>query len=259
MEFNNTLSFAAGLEWSKSYELTRSISFTTGPSEDSVVFVAVPIDRYIYQTIASSDPAAQGETYTIDLPRNLIQLIATRDYYNASIQPDAMHIDDRVFSHVPGRISSYPNEGEKDLILATEKTRLEEARYTLFDPVFSYFDPVDALGGLEVGPISVGEGSGATELSLEYVETKGLANSLELAYEHSFDAAYGGKVGWSLGISFGRTLSISHGDSTTYSGTIGSIERSLFPYNRYGFGLFTYVKALDGQEFEVINYWVETN
>jgi hypothetical protein len=259
VEFNNTLSFAAGLEWSKSYELTRSLSFTTGPSEDSVVFVTVPIDRFTYETIASTDPAALGETYTIDLPRNLIQLIATRDYYNASIQPDAMHIDDRVFSHVPGRISSYPTEGGKDLILATEKTRLDEARYTLFDPTLSYFDPVDALGGLEVGPISVGEGSGATELALEYVETQGLANSLELAYEHSFSAAFGGKVGWSLGISVGRTLSISHGDSTTYSGTIGSIEKTLFPDNRYSFGLFTYLKALDGQEFEVVNYWVEKN
>jgi len=257
VEFNNTLSIAAGLEWSKSYELTRSLSFTTGPSEDSVVFVTVPIDRFTYETIASTDPAALGEIYTIDLPRNLIQLIATRDYFNASIQPDAMHIDERVFSHVPGRISSYPTEGEKDLILATEMTRLDEARYTLFDPVLSYFDPVDALGGLEVGPISVGEGSGATELALEYVETKGLANSLELAYEHSFSAAFGGKVGFSAGISAGRTLSISHGDSTTYSGTIGSIERTLFPDNRYSFGLFTYVMALDGQEFEVVNYWVE--
>ncbi len=259
VEFNNTLSFSAGLEFSKSYELSRSLSFTTGPSEDSVVFLTVPIDRYTYETIASSDPATLGETYTIDLPRDLIQLIATREYYNASIQPDALHIDDRVFTHVPQRISSYPTKSEKDLILVTEKNRLEDARYTLFDPLISAFDPVEALGGLEIGPISVGEGSGATELSLEYVETRGVANSLELAYEYSFNAAFGGKVGFSAGIAAGRTLSISHGDSTTYSGTIGSIEHTLFPDNRYSFGLFTYVQALDGQEFEVINYWVEQN
>ena len=258
-DFKNTLSFAASHEASKSYELTRSLAFTTGPSEDSVVFVAVPIDRYTYQTIASTDPAALGEPYDILLPRDLIQLIATREYYNASIQPDALHIDDRVFTHIPGRISSYPNASQKDQILATEKSRLDEARYTLFDPALSAFNPVEALGGLEIGPISVGEGSGATELSLEYVESKGKANSLELAYEYSFNAMFGGEVGFSVGLSAARTLSVSHGDSTTYSGTIGSIEKTLFPDNRYSFGLFTYVKALDGQEFEVINYWVEKN
>jgi len=259
IDFKNTLSFAASREWSKSYELTRSLSFTTGPSEDSVVFVAVPIDRYTYQTISSSDPAAIGEPYDILLPRDLIQLIATREYYNASIQPDAMHIDSRVFTHVPGLISSYPSKSEKDLTLANEKSRLDEARYALFNPAISAFNPVTALGGLEIGPISVGEGSGSTELSLEYVESKGKANSLELAYEYSFNAMFGGQVGFSVGLSASRTLAVSHGDSTTYSGTIGSIEKTLFPDNRYSFGLFTYVQALDGQEFEVINYWVEKN
>lgn len=257
LEYKSKLSFAASHEWSRSYELTRSLTFTTGPAEDSVVFTAVPLDRYTYETIVSSNPATLGTTYIVELPRDLIMLIASRDYYNASIQPDALHIDDRVYTHVPGRISSYPTKGDKDFILATEKSRLEDARDHLYDPLLSAFDPVEALGGLEIGPISVGEGSGATELALEYVETKGKANALELAYEFEFEVAYGQLAGISLGLSGTRTLSISHGDSTTYSGTIGSIERTLFPDNRYSFGLFTYVQALDDQEFEVINYWVE--
>jgi len=257
LEYKNKLSFAASHEWSKSYELTRSLTFTTGPSEDSVVFTAVPLDRYTYETIVSSNPATVGTTYIVELPRDLIMLIASRDYYNASIQPDALHIDERVFTHVPGRISSYPTKGDKDFILATEMSRLDEARYTLFDPLLSEFDPVEALGGLETGPISVGEGSGATELALEYVETTGKANALELAYEFECEVAYGQLAGFTVGLSGARTLSVSHGDSTTYSGTIGSIERSLFPDNRYAFGLFTYLQALDEQEFEVVNFWVE--
>jgi len=251
------LSFEASHEWSKSYELTRSLSFTTGPLEDSVVFTAVPIDRYSYETITSTDPAELGVRYSIDLPRSVIQLIAERNFYNANIQPDALHIDERVFTHVPGRVSSYPTASEKDATLLRERSRLSDARYTLFDPLLSMFDPVEALGGMETGPISVGQGSGATELGLEYVETYGQGNALELAFEFESETAYGALVGWSVGLAGERTLSISHGDSTTYAGTIGSIDSAHFADNRYEFGLFVYLQALDGQEFEVVNFWVD--
>lgn len=259
LEYKHKLSLAATYEHSKSYELTRSLAFATGPSEDSVVFTAIPLDRYTYETIASRDPSDLGYTYIVELPRDVIMLIASREYYNASIQPDALHIDDRVFKHVPGRINSYPSASQKDTILEVEKTRLDEARLSLFElNPLSNFIPVIALGGLEVGSISVGEGSGATELSLEYVETKGHAGALELAYEFESEAAYGQLVGFSIGASVARSLSISHGSSTIYSGTIGSIDKDNFANNRYAFGLFTYVQALEGQEFEVVNYWVDT-
>ena len=108
-----------------------------------------------------------------------------------------------------------------------------------------------------MGPISVGEGSGSTELALEYIEVTGESNSLELGYEFEVSVAFGALFGFSVGLSGERTLSVSHGDSTTYSGTIGSIDADNFADNRYQFGLFTYLQAVDGQEFEVINYWVE--
>lgn len=254
-EMKGTWSFAASKETSESYEITRSQTFETGPLEDSVVFTVLPIDRYTYNNIAHHDPTQLGAVYTVDLPRSITILIASRDFYNATVQEDALQIDDRVFEHVPGRISSYPTASLKDSILAREKSQLEDFRLALVES--SRFDLVEALGGLEVGPVSVGEGSGATELALEYVEVEGESNSLELGYEFEVEVAFGALFGFSVGLSRERTLSVSHGDSSTYSGTIGSIDADNFADNRYRFGLFTYIQALEGQEFEVLNFWTE--
>jgi hypothetical protein len=255
----HTLSAEVSHEQSKSYELTTSRLFTSGPLEDSVVFTSIPMDRYVYETIASSDPGDIGTTYTANLPREAIMLITTREFYNQNVQPDALHIDDRVFQHVPGRISSYPTASDKDLILVQQRDLVEVSRANELNLFIGPFEPWAALPGLTVGPISVGQGSGETELALEYVETEGVANALELAYEYEAETAAGLLVGFSVGVSGARSLTISHGDSSLYSGTIGSIDAANFADHRYQFGLFTYLQALEGQEFEVVNYWVETN
>ena len=65
-------------------------------------------------------------------------------------------------------------------------------------------------------------------------------------------------------------MQVSHGDSTTYSGTVGSIDAEHFADHRYEFGLFTYLQSLCRervhpdrgseticQEIEVVNFWVE--
>jgi hypothetical protein len=81
---------------------------------------------------------------------------------------------------------------------------------------------------------------------------------MELGFESTVHVAAGVAFSLSWGISGERTMSISHGDSTIYSGSIGSIESDTFPDNQYEFGLFTYLQSLEGREFEVINYWVNT-
>jgi hypothetical protein len=260
------MSLSASVVTSESYELTRSLSFSTGPREDSVIFTTMPLDRYTYKAIVSSDPAELGANYLVNLPRDVIMMIAERGYYNASVQPDALKIADEVFSHVPGRISTYPSEANKDAILTRERSLLEQVRS------LSLIDPVVALRGLEVGPISVGQGAGTTELGLEYVESLGAGNALEFGYEYESEVAYGPLIGFTIGISGERTLSVSHGDSTTYAGVVGSIDAAHFAENRYEFGLFTYLQSLcrqradsEGemeevcQEIEVVNYWVESD
>ena len=61
---------------------------------------------------------------------------------------------------------------------------------------------------------------------------------------------------WGLG----NTLKVTNGDTTSYSGSVGAIPPEKFvPPNPYQWGMFTYVEtdAASGQQFEVVNYWVE--
>ena len=62
--------------------------------------------------------------------------------------------------------------------------------------------------------------------------------------------------GFTIGMGAGRTLRYTTGKSTEYVGRVGSIPSGEFGYS---FGLFTYIHddAATGQEFEVLNYWVQ--
>ena len=66
-------------------------------------------------------------------------------------------------------------------------------------------------------------------------------------------------AGFSVGASVGSSLTVTSGADTSYTGSIGSIDAADFAGNQYSFGLFTYVQRdpTTGQEFEVMNYWVE--
>jgi hypothetical protein len=45
--------------------------------------------------------------------------------------------------------------------------------------------------------------------------------------------------------------------SSSYSVTVGDLSAETFADNQYSYGMFTYVQPVSGQEFEVINFWVE--
>jgi hypothetical protein len=38
---------------------------------------------------------------------------------------------------------------------------------------------------------------------------------------------------------------------------VGSIPAEFYADNQYQFGVFAYITAVEGQEFEVVNIWVE--
>ncbi|WP_166263864.1 hypothetical protein [Marinobacter caseinilyticus] len=261
-KFLAKLNVEATRQISESYELTKSRTFSTGPFEDGVIFTSVPLDRYVYQkTVAKiPDDGFLGETLYVNLPRDIDMRMVTRRFYNASLtdngENEPLRIDEEVFQHVAGDLSTYPTEQEKDEILAREQSIINDARR--IDAVGDdRFDPVVALGGLSIGPVSVGEGNGATELGLEYSETLGEANALELGFEFEAESLFGGAWSMSVGASARRELTVSHGDASLFSGTVGSLSSSNYADEGYQFGLFSYLKRLGDQEFEVINYWID--
>jgi hypothetical protein len=255
------LSLTASKEVSESYQLSKSRTFSTGPFEDGVVFTSIAMDRYYYRKIVAKlpDDGFVNERLLVNLPRGANMRLVTREYYNANLvqNPDSppLMINENVFQHTPGDLSTYPSNDDKDRILAESPTIVNQGRRA--SPFFGKFAPIHAIEGLEVGPISVGEGSGASELGLEYTEEFGNANALELGIEYEIETLAGAAATASIGLSAERTLQVSHGDSTLYATSVGSIPAEFYADNQYQFGVFAYITAVEGKEFEVVNIWVE--
>lgn len=235
-ELKTTATVAATRVTSESYALSKTILFTSGANEDTVVFTTVPLDQYTYTILSHPDPELVGETLTINLPRDPITLQAERSFYNDAVMAGSLKIDERIFRHTIGDPLSYPTPGEKNLILGSGRA-------------------------LSVGPVSVGQGTGETQVTLEVAEAFSEGGTLELGYEISLEVTTGGAIGGvTVGGSASDTFSVTSGVSTTYTGSVGAIEDpASFSANQYAFGLFTYVyrDPVTQREFEVLNYWVE--
>lgn len=227
-----SIATSASLSMGTSYNVTKTVTYSTGSMKDGVIFTTVPYDQYTYTIASAADPKLVGKLVVISLPRTPITLIADRDFYNASVPAGALTIDSKVFTHAIGNVSSYPSHATEQGILG---------RY----------------GGIDNGPKTVGEGSGSTQLSIDVNSQISSGASLGLTYTNDFETTGEGYVfGYSVGYGTSASLTITSGSSTSYTGTVGSIDSADYNANYYNFGLFTYVQPLDGQKFEVVNYWV---
>jgi hypothetical protein len=208
--------------------------FTSAPTEDTVVFTSVPVDRYTYTVVSHPDPEMIGQRTIVDLPRSPITLQAERGFYNGSVQPGAQQVGADVFEHTIGRPSSYPTRARKDALLAGR--------------------------GLEIGPQSVGQGGGSTEVTLQVGNAISSGGALATEFEIEVEATLGSVLGGiTIGVEAASTWQVTSGTSTTYTGVVGAIDAAHFAANRYAFGLFTYVHRdpVTSQQFQVLNYWVE--
>jgi hypothetical protein len=219
---------------SKAYTLTKQIVYTTGPIEDTVIFTAIPHDQYTYTVLSHADPELIGAKIVISLPRSPIELQVTRDYYNAHIR-DGLKIDEAIFTHTAGEPRSYPSASEKDRLLA-------------------------GYDGFAIGPQAVGQGGGHQTLAINVHAASGGASSWGMDFSLDVKATAGVVVsGFSVGVGRERSLRISHGEESSYVGTVSNLSEGALATHGYQFGLFTYVHEDrdSGRQFEVVNYWVE--
>lgn len=218
---------------SAAYTLTKAVTYSTGSMKDGVVFTTIPFDQYTYKVVSAADPTLVGKLVVVSVPRTPIMLLADRSFYNASVPPGAMKIDSHVFTHKVGDISSYPTFSQVTKIIGE-------------------------YGGTYYGPKSVSEGSGSTQLSIAVGSQVSSSTSLGIQYTDSFQATGQGYVdGMQVGYGATASLQISSGQTTTYTGTVGNIDSADFAAHQYQFGMFTYAQPLDGQKFDVVNYWVQ--
>ncbi|HWN38839.1 MAG TPA: hypothetical protein VNP02_10105, partial [Gammaproteobacteria bacterium] len=271
--FKGTLEREASRIRNEAYEVSKTISFETGPLEDSVVYTSIPYDQYRYIKVNATSSSDSPSEYDIGLPREAVIRIATARFYNAHTKRDALKIDESVFTHRAGEIDSYPDAEERDEILAARRTQVQALRTQcpycwqadpnsldpFFDGLFRTFDPFTALPGLTSKELGVGQGRGATEVGIELSSSNGYGRALETSIEMEMEMEAGLIVGFQIGGGVATSTTVSRTNGSSYTGVIGSIDADHFLDNQYRFGLFTYLQSDPGSglEFEVINYWVE--
>jgi len=232
-EFTSTVTASASSWAGSAYTVEKTITYSSGPLEDAVVFTSVPYDVYRYAIVSHPDPDMVGNDVVIRIPREPITLVSERTFYNGTVPEGSLTIGASVFDHEPGDVASYPSATRKNSLLSQWE-------------------------GLEFGPSSVGQGTGQTEQEIQVSTEVSSGGSIGLEYEAEFKATSGVVFGgFSVGYGAESALSFTSGSQTTFSGTVGSISASDFADNAYQWGIFTYDQEALDQEFAVINYWVE--
>lgn len=230
------------LSHSASYTYTERVVYTTGPVEDSVIFTSIPYDRYTYTVTSHPDESLIGEKVIVSMPRAPVTLQVARDFYNANVMHGGPLIDESVFQHTAGRPMTYPNEQQKDAMISGYSS--------IFPTQWAY----------DIGPQTVGQGSGDTNLEINIATDTGFGVGIGIETEFEAEMSAGPVVaGFSIGVSHESSLQIVHGSESLYSGSVANLPSESFAANYYSWGLFTYVQDdhPSGRPFEVINYWVE--
>lgn len=223
-----------------SIETSKTITNSTVYGEDIVVFSTTPYDRYIYQVVSHSDEVADGKLMTIDIPQRPRILTVTREYYNA-FNGEQMDIGSSILKHVPGQLDTYP-------------------RSTDVNGYFSFPNLVLGSSGAQ----TVNQGSGSREVQLEIATELGIGVDLTLNVDSTVKVCgatvCGGVTrGWSIGTSFGATLS----SATTFISEVGAIDAANYPIYNYTYGMFAYTQLVYDpagkrmQNFIVVNHWVD--
>ena len=237
---------------STSYSLSKTVAYTTGPMEDTVIFTTIPFDIYTYKITSHPDASLIGTDIVMRLPRTPVTLQVERGFYNASVEHGGPKIDDSVFTHQAGDPSSYLNSGEKNTLMSKYDV--------VWSPDNSLLEPLIELWSFDIGPEAVGEGDGGTSLELNLSQEAGAGTSIGAGAALDLNTTVGVVlIGMELGVSAESAIQISHGWDSFYGGSVGNLSAASFADNYYSWGLFTYVMNdhASGQKFEVINYWVE--
>lgn len=220
-----------------SYDLTKSIVFTNVAQEDTVIFTTVPYDQYTYTILAHPDEELVGADMTVSLPREPITLMVEAGFYNDVVAPGAVRVDEQVFAHTVGDPGTYLTAADKDAIVALTGDDLAN------------------------GPTSVGQGEGGiVSLGIDVGTAITKGSTFASGWSGSVELTLGGVLGgYSWGRSTESNMVVEMGESTVYTGSIGSLPAASFADRQYAFGILTYMHNDDasGQEFQVVNYWVE--
>jgi hypothetical protein len=211
--------------------LSEWVTYTTG-AEDSVVFSVVPFDVYYYEVVSAPDPGQVGKTLSINLPRAPQTLLASSEYFDQFV--DETRKSAPLFAtHVVGDPLSYADVDGRDALCRGDCFKSK-------------------------GTISVGQGTGWTQIDISKADAKGVGTSYKLTTEVASEASlFGVSVGASVGFSYGYGLELTTEETTIFTGRLGSLK-DLTPETGYNVGLFAHRQAHPAsiKPILVVDYWV---
>ncbi len=233
VEVEETRGLSLSAEASLGYETTRTITYTTGPMEDTVVATVMPYDQYTYEILSHPVyPELVGEFMVISLPRRPRTIQIERQFYNESVIGEGVRVDSSVLDHTIGNPRSYPS--------ASARNR---------------------QGATSIGPVDVGTSSGSSSVEISESIAAGVSASVTVSYEATVKATAGRQMrGFSVGQETTASLGVTVGTQVIFGGTVGEIPPPNNTLeNEYSYGMFVYQQSTTEQDrpFQVINYWVE--
>ncbi len=234
VEVENSVGVSLRFEASLGYQVAHTVTYTTGPMEDTVIATVIPYDQYTYEILSHPlYPELVGKDLVISLPRTPRTMQISRQFYNDAVSGEGQPIDTGVFEHTIGDPKSYPSRS--DMLARANAVRL--------------------------GPQDVGASAGNQTVTISESIVAGFTATIGLSFETSVKAT-AGKVmeGYSVSNTTEASLGFSVGSQVTFTGTVGDMPPATFSLDKaYSFGMFAYKQSAgDGQrEFQVVNYWVE--
>jgi len=237
VEVEKTVTTAVTAAVQGAYTVTKSETFFQDPMQDTVVVTTIPYDQYTYRIVSHPNPEAIGKEFILSVPREPRTFQVERSFYNANVLDASSRIGDSVFTHTIGDPTTYPTDADRNTIL-------------------------NRFGGFQDGPRDV-DLAGSRNATIDVAQETGASTTLAVSYEKTLKVT-GGNVmgGYSVGSESTATLGFTIGSSTTYSGTVGAVDPTSGAFNSndlYAWGIMAYTQDVheSGQQFQVINYWVE--
>jgi hypothetical protein len=232
-EATHTVSKTVEHATARAYEVTQTVVWETGPIEDSVILTAVPYDQYRYRVVSpGGNEEYRDREVVVSIPRRPVQLMVSREFYDASVLPDAPKAG-AAFSHTPGDTSTY----------------------LTFSQAMSL---VNAHEGIASDAQDVGQGGGNVSVTLEVGEAHTQGTSITESWSDDLRGTAGVVMaGYTVGESTTDALRLTTGRKLIYGGTVGQIDAAHFASSAYSFGIFAYPRTDpdSGRSYQVINYW----
>lgn len=233
--FRFSYSRTMGKEFARTSTVTKTLikttSFATGSTDDAIIYHSTDYTSYKYQIIYHPfNPTIVGHNMTIDIPDAPSIIPWTIDNFNSYY---GLTVGAETFQHNPGEPWTYLSKNESTSIA-----------------------PVQWSSGEQI----VGQGSGFTTVTIEVETIVGSEMETTISSDYGIGASICG-AGYDRysGIFETHAYQIFTGESTIYEGCVGYIQdNTTWAEYSYLYNMpVYYIENPNGQNYQVINYYVE--